>query len=438
MPVGVFQVNPGMPAEVFQINNLFGYQELLKLVPVEEALSRALPLVEQVPVEEVPLAAGWQRVLAEDVTASASLPGFARSTVDGFAVRAADTFGAAEGAPALLRLAGQIQMGQEVTASIRPGEAMAIPTGGMMPAGADAVIMVEHATAIDAQTLETSRRVAPLENVIGPDEDLREGELVLSRGRILRAQDLGVLAAVGRPAVRVYRRPRVGILSTGDEVVDPASPVHPGQVRDANGYALIGLVQAAGCEPVFRGVVPDELPVLRARAAELFAACDALLISGGSSVGTRDHTRQVIDELGKPGVLVHGLAIRPGKPTILGVAGGKPAIGLPGHPVSAMVVFDILARPLLERMSGLAPGEQAVTQAEAVLARNVASTAGREDYIRVKLVEREGALWAEPILGKSGLITTLVRAGGLLRIPAEKDGFQAGERVTVRLFGSVW
>lgn len=155
-------------------------------------------------------------------------------------------------------------------------------------------------------------------------------------------------------------------------------------------------------------------------------------------MGTRDHTRRIIDELGKPGVLVHGLAIRPGKPTILGMADGKLAIGLPGHPVSAMVVFDILVRPLLERMSGLSPGERAITQVEATLARNVASTAGREDYIRVRLVEREGALWAEPILGKSGLITTLVRASGLLRIPAEKDGFQAGERVAVRLFGSVW
>ncbi len=423
---------------MFQIGNLFGYQELPALITVKDALARAMPLVEPLPVEEIPLLAGWQRVLAEDVIASADLPGFARSTVDGFAVRAADTFGASEGAPAMFRLAGQIQMGQEVTAKIGPGEAMAIPTGGMMPAGADAVVMVEHATLIDAQSLETSRRAAPLENVIGPDEDLRRGELILPRGRIIRAQDLGVLAAVGRAFVRVFRRPRVGILSTGDEVVGPDSPVHPGQVRDANGYAVIGLVQAAGCEPVFGGIVPDELPLLRARAAELFAGCDALLISGGSSVGTRDHTRRIIDELGKPGVLVHGLAIRPGKPTILGMADGKLAIGLPGHPVSAMVVFDILVRPLLERMSGLSPGERAITQVEATLARNVASTAGREDYIRVRLVEREGALWAEPILGKSGLITTLVRASGLLRIPAEKDGFQAGERVAVRLFGSVW
>ena len=381
--------------------------------------------------EMVPTAEALGRVTAGPVRSPISLPAFPRSTVDGYAVRAADTVGASEGLPAYLTIVGEVPMGQRATLTVGRGQAAIVHTGGMIPEGADAVVMVERTHRLDERTVEVLRAVAVGENVIQVGEDVQAGEEILPAGHRLRPQDVGGLLGVGITQVTVARRPVVAIIATGDEVVPPDREPGPGQVRDINSYTAEAMVRRAGGIPRLMGIVPDDFETLLERARQGLAQADMLVLSAGSSVSVRDMTSEVINRLGAPGVLVHGLSIRPGKPTILALCDGKPVFGLPGNPVSAMVAFELVVTPALWRLQGTTPPEK--RRVKARLLRNLSSVAGREDYVQVRLVEREGEPWADPIFGKSNLIFTLVRADGVVQVPLDATGILAGEEVEVVL-----
>jgi molybdopterin molybdotransferase len=408
--------------------------ELFQVTTVAEATQRLLACVAPLGrVERVALHEALDRITAEELRSQVDLPAFARSTMDGFAVRAADTYGASEGLPACLTVCGEVPMGRAAELEVRVGEAARVHTGGMIPPGADAVVMVEHTQLLDERAIEVVRPVAVGENLIPAGEDLRAGDRLFAPGHRLRPQDVGALAGVGLTEVPVAARPRVAILATGDEVVPPERAIAPGQVRDINTYTIAALTRRAGGEPVPCGIAPDDAGALGRMARAALGVCDLLVISAGSSVSTRDMTAQVIGGLGRPGVLVHGVAMHPGKPTILALAGGKPVFGLPGNPVSTIVAFELFARLTLLRLLGCEE-PPAAREVQALLARNVASHPGVEDFVPVRLEQRVGALWADPVFGKSNLITTMVHADGLLRVPLDHAGIYAGEMVTVQLF----
>jgi len=323
-------------------------------------------------------------------------------------------------------------MGAGAEAAVTIGETVRIATGGMLPDGADAVVMVENTQAVDARTIEVVRPVAPGENVLRVGEDIAERATVLPRGHALRPQDVGGLAALGITHVAVARRLRVAIVSSGDELVAPDEEPRPGQIRDINTYTLAALVERAGHEPVPTGIVPDVYEELEAAARRALDTSDVVILSAGSSVSTRDMTAQAIGALGKPGVLVHGVSLRPGKPTILAVADGKPVFGLPGNPVSCMVTFDLFVAPTLARLSGAMVAPRRLVGAR--LAHNIPSAAGREDYVQVSLEERDGEQWAVPVFGKSNLIYTLVRSDGMVKVELDQGGLRAGDLVSVILF----
>ncbi len=388
--------------------------------------------------KEVDLSAAVSRVLAKAVAAPEDVPGFLRASMDGYAVAARDTFGASVGAPQYLEIKGEVAMGAAPARHVAPGEALRVPTGGMLPAGADAVVMVEYTAEHPDKTLEVRRAVAPGENVLQPGEDVRSGEPLFAAGTRLRPQDIGLLAALGITRLAVYQRPRVTILSSGDEIVPIDRRPGPGQVRDANAYLAAAQVQEWGGRPLIEGIIADDFAALRAALAAAVSEADLILISGGSSVGVRDLTLAAIQDLPGAEVLVHGVAIRPGKPTILaavGETGAKPLLGLPGHPASAAVVMEVLGRPLLEHLAGLKARAAWGRTVAASLSRNLAGASGREDYVRVRLRPGDGALWADPVLGPSGLISPLVRSDGLVMIPLGVEGLFKGEQVEVRLFG---
>jgi molybdopterin molybdotransferase len=382
--------------------------------------------------ERIATADALGRALAETVTAPFDLPEFQRSTVDGYAVNAADTYGASPGLPAFLTVVGEVPMGQAATVVVGVGEAAIVHTGGMLPSGANAVVMIEQTQRVDAANIEVMQPVAEGQNIIQVGEDVRRGDTVMAAGHRLRAQDIGGLLALGITEIAVAARPRVGIVSTGDEVVPPDQPVRPGQVRDINSYTLAALAEEAGGAPVRYGIIPDDRQALADAAARAHAESDIVIFSAGSSVSYRDMTAEVIAELGAPGVLVHGVSVKPGKPTILAVCAGKSVFGLPGNPVSAMVIFDLFITPTIAALLGAAPPPRQHVPAR--LARNIASDTGREDYVQVRLEEREGELWAVPVLGKSNLIYTLIHADGALQVPMDSGGIRAGAWVTVTLF----
>lgn len=381
--------------------------------------------------EPIATAAALDRVLAETVLSPQDLPDFERSTVDGYAVNAPDTYGATPTLPAFLTVAGEVPMGQASPLALGMGEAALVHTGGMIPQGANAVVMVENTQRVDDQSIEVMKPVAEGENVIQVGEDVRRGQPVLAPGRQLRPQDLGGLLALGITEVTVAVPPRVAILSTGDEVVPPDHSPAPGQIRDINSYALTALTTRAGGLPLQYGIIPDERAALETAARRAFAEADIVVLSAGSSVSYRDMSVDVIAGLGQPGVLVHGVSVRPGKPTILALCDGKPVFGLPGNPVSAMVIFDLFVTPTIGALLGLVRPLQ--PQVPARLTRNVASTTGREDYVQVRLEQRADGLWATPIFGKSNLIYTLVNADGTIKVPLDSNGIAAGEWVTVVL-----
>jgi molybdopterin molybdotransferase len=384
-------------------------------------------------VEEIETTEALDRVTAAPVVAPYPLPPFTRSTVDGYAVRAADTFGANDSLPAYLTVIGEVPMGAAAELTLAVGQCAIIHTGGMLPAGADAVVMVEHTQNARLGELEVLRAVAPGENVLKVGEDVTQGMEVIPAGTRLRPAEIGGLMALGFTRARVARRPRVGILSSGDEVISPDEELGPGQVRDVNSYSLGALVQQAGGFPVRYGIFADRAEALRAGAGRALAECDIVIITAGSSASSRDLTAEVINSLGEPGVLVHGVDVRPGKPTILAICAGKPVIGLPGNPVSALVIASLFVVPVLHVSLGLRTARPAA-RVSARLTNNLPSQAGREDWVPVRLLDTSQGHHAEPVFGKSNLIFTLARADGLVRIPPAANGLEAGQWVDVYLF----
>jgi molybdopterin molybdotransferase len=381
--------------------------------------------------EAVPLAAALRRVPATPVAAPHSLPGFARSTVDGYAVRAADTYGVSEGLPGYLTVIGTVRMGSEPDTAVTPGTAVGMPTGGVIPPGADAVVMVEYTAEAMPGTIEVVRPVAPGEGIVRADEDARPGDAIVPGGRPLRPQDLGMLAAAGLTTVTVHEKPVVTIFSTGDEVVPPEeTELKPGQVRDATASALAALVTDAGGEPAYGGIVPDDPGALERALRSALPASDLLVISAGSSVGARDETANAVARLGPPGIWCHGLAIKPGKPTLLAECGDVPVIGLPGNPRSALVVFRLIGMPLVRLVGGCeVPPPEASTCAR--LSRDLASATGRLDIVQVTV----NAGVAAPVFGLSALLSVLTQADGYIVIPEEATGLDAGTEVSVILYG---
>ena len=386
--------------------------------------------------EIVPLGQLLHRVLATDVAAHEDLPLVDRSCMDGFAVRARDVFGASEANPAYLEQMAELSINEQPTFTLGPGQCAAIVTGGTLPQGADAVIMVEHTAALGAGTIEFRKSTAPADHVMLRGEDAQAGHTALSAGTVLRPQEIGLLAALGYEQASVHSQPRVGILSTGDELVPVAETPRPGQVRDVNSHTLAALVRTAGGIPTLYGLVRDEEQALQDALARAVSENDVVLISGGSSVGLRDLTQGAIEALPDSKILAHGVAISPGKPTILARVGPKPVFGLPGQVTSAQVVMLTFGCPLLRHLAGdpaaFDPTRRRTRSAR--LARNVHSKPGREDYLRVRLEHTSpDDITAIPLLGKSGLLGTLVQAQGLVRIPADSEGLEAGAAVDVWL-----
>ena len=437
MPCGIPRALPTPQARVPSVGTKrIVMAHFLTLTPVDDVLAHIAEYA-PLPTQRVPLHDAFSRVLAEPFHAPEDLPGFTRSTMDGFAVRAKDVFGASEGLPALLQYMGECPMGETPSISLEPGQTARIWTGGMLPAGADAVVMLEYAREPGSGLIELTRPVAPGENVITPTEDAAKGALLLSAGRKLRSQELGLLAALGQEEVAVYSRPKVAIISTGDEVIPVSETPRPGQVRNVNSATLSALALGCGAEVRSFGLVGDNPALLEQRVAEAFAWADVLLLSGGSSAGQRDHTLAVLQSLPGATLFAHGVAISPGKPLIVYRAGNKALWGLPGHAASALVCAQVFIRPLLHTMQGLAQQDHfALHTMQATLTRPVPSAQGRRDYIRVALsppTEPGGLMQARPIRGKSGLITTLVQADALVVCHESEEGLRAGQVVPIWL-----
>ncbi|MFA5354638.1 MAG: gephyrin-like molybdotransferase Glp [Thermodesulfovibrionales bacterium] len=398
------------------------------------ALERVLSVINcNLSVERADIDNAFGRVIASDITSSEDLPAFSRSTVDGYAVISQDSFGAKETSPAYLTVPHEILMGIEPEFLLTRGNVAKIPTGGMLPQGADAVVMLEHCQEVSETMVEVMRSVAPGENVIRKGEDIRAGQRLLTKGQRLRPQEIGALAGIGVTEVDLFKRPVISIISTGDEIVPPSSPMGLGQVRDINSYTLAGLIRESGAIPRKWGIFSDDYAVIRGVVEQAWKETDMVLITGGTSAGVKDMTARIINDLGAPGVLFHGVSMKPGKPMIGGVVEGRPLMGLPGHPAAVVVCFNVFIRPIIEKLSGVSrKGLPKVIPAR--MSKGVSSSAGREDHIRVSLEQGEGGLSAVPVLGKSGLIATLVKAEGIVIIPPERPGLDPGEEVLVHLF----
>jgi molybdopterin molybdotransferase len=403
-------------------------------VQTPDELYKKLDRFKPLSFEKVETEDSLHRVLDEDIISPINLPEFPRSTVDGFALKAKDTFGVSEKNPAILRLVGEIPMGQISNIEVNEGEAVKVATGGMVPTGADSVQMIEFTENIDSHMLHVFKTLSPLENVIQIGEDVKAGETVLHKGHLIRPQDIGLMAGIGKTDVFVFLRPRVAIISSGDEIVPIENVPSPGEIRDINRYTIVSMVKEIGGIPIFLGIAKDRFNDLKEKIELGLRESDMVVITGGSSVGTLDLTGEVLQTFPRTEILAHGVSIRPGKPTLLADIDGKPFLGLPGHPVSAMVIFHFFGKPILKILSGLSREviwHQIKVKARA--SRNIPSVPGREDYVRVNLEEKDGTLWAHPIFGKSGAISNLVHANGLIRIGINEEGLEEGEEAEVIL-----
>ncbi|RMG00668.1 MAG: molybdopterin molybdenumtransferase MoeA [Nitrospirae bacterium] len=417
------------------MKDVLGRGELLPVKEAEEMLL-SLPFA-PTGTEIVSLENAYGRILCEDIFSREELPGFDRSTMDGYAVRSSDTFGATETTPQYLKIRGEVLMGKVPEFEILPGEAAKIPTGGMLPAGADSVIMLEDTNMVSPTLVEVFSAVGPGENIIRRDEDLKRGELILKKGSKLRPQDVAALGGMGITRIPVFKKPVVTLISTGDEILPSDKPIQLGKVRDVNSHNLYGLVLEHGGIPVRAGILRDDFELIRDTVLKAIDASEVVLITGGSSAGTRDYIERVLESIEGSKILFHGVSIKPGKPLLVSVVEDRKIVyGLPGHPAAVSVSFLRFVRPVLRRFTGeVTPDvKEHSRRIRAFLSENISSLSGREDNVRVRLHREDGRFIATPVLGKSGLIMTLVRADGLIRIPPEKTGLYEGEEVVVELF----
>jgi molybdopterin molybdotransferase len=400
-----------------------------------KTLEEVFSLVQEFPAkdcETIDVGNACSRILAADLTAPRDMPGFRRATMDGYAVHAASSYGASESSPAWLEIVGTVSMGKVPDFDLVSGQAARISTGGMLPRGADAVVMVEHTEAVDDSSVEIYKSVAPLQHVIDASEDFAKNHIVLSSGTFLRPQEVGLAAGLGFSELLVYQRPRVGIISSGDEIIPISQEPGPGKIRDINSYTLAGFVEQAHALAIRYGIVKDDPETLKKTCEKALAETDMVLISGGSSVGTRDYTLDVLSSLPDTQILVHGMSISPGKPTILARSGNKPIWGIPGQVVSAMVVLKIVVIPFLNQLRGFKKPVKQI-RIPARLTRNVSSAQGRRDFLRVVLENDQGRMLARPVLGKSGLIRTMIHADGLLEIGENVEGLEKDTMVDIIL-----
>jgi molybdopterin molybdotransferase len=407
------------------------------LIPVNEALHILLGHLEGIKTATtcIPLTEAFDRILAEAVISTEDLPAQARSTMDGYAVRAADTFGASESMPCYLNITGEVQMGAAPTGEVTKGCCYKIPTGGLLPHGADSVVMLEHTVPVDETMIEIIKGVGAGTNLIQRGEDIAKGQQALPAGHLLRPQDIGLLAGLGIAEVRVTRQVRVGILSTGDEIIAHTEKPNPGQIRNINAIALAGLSRRAGAVYCDYGIVSDKMDIFLPAIKKAVKENDIVLFSGGSSVGVRDLGEQVVEALGPPGILVHGVTLKPGKPVLIGLSGNTPVFGLPGHPVSALVCFDFFVKPAIQQLSGqINRQDLPAPYVMANLARNINSAPGRRDVVRVKMVKKDQAWVAVPVLGKSGSISTLSHSDGYFLIDEDSQGVTENSVIKVYLF----
>jgi len=400
---------------------------MLQVIPLEKGRERLTSeaALRTVCAERAELNRAAGRVLAEDIVAGEDLPAFSRASVDGWAVVAADTFGVSASLPALLRLAGEVKMGEHASFALQPGTCAAVWTGGELPRGADAMVMLEEAETLSGGIVAVETSTVPGRHIVFRGDDTRRGTVVFSKGKRLSPRDIGVLAALGVSKIPVAKRPRVCVLSTGDELVDPSETPVGAQIRDCNGPMLTAACERAGAEVLLCSRVPDDETELLERMRSLAEYCDLLLLSGGSSAGEKDAGVRCLGALGE--VFFHGLAVKPGKPVFAGKIGGSLVIGLPGHPAAACLMFCELVLPLLAALQGEIHWQRTLP---ARLAAAVPSNHGREELVPVLLAGEE----ANPLISKSGLIAALARADGYIRIPRDTEGLLTGARVDVILF----
>ncbi|MEN1759714.1 gephyrin-like molybdotransferase Glp [Anoxynatronum sibiricum] len=407
--------------------------ELLKTKSVTEVQQIIAQLCSHLKLETevIALSESLHRIVAVPITSPHDVPAFHRSTVDGYAVKSQDTFGASESIPAILTCIGEITMGTQAQLKIADGQCAYVPTGGMLPEGSDAVVMVEYVEQLDETTWLIQQAVSPGANVLRRGEDLSLGEVLFQPGHRLRPQDIGLLAGMGFNKVPVYNPLKAAVISTGDELIAPGDPLEPGKIIDMNTYSLAAALREDGLEVTNTEVVKDDLKQLQHTIARLMKAADVILISGGSSMGVHDITKDAIDGMGKPGVVVHGMAVKPGKPTLVGMVEDTLMIGLPGQPVSALVVYHLLMKPLLKYLwgqQGITPG---VT---GELTVNIPSAPGREHYVMVRVTEENGRRFVSPQHGKSGMLSMMGYSHGMIKLDVNQEGLQKGDRVEVLLF----
>ena len=411
-----------------------GFKEATKIDEARRIFYEALPAT-SLPSESVPVHRLLNRILAEDVRAETSVPSFAKSAMDGYAVVAEDTFGASPTNPSLLKLIGESKIGESPRIVLQRGETVAIATGAPVPQGANAVVMVENTKRLDTGDAEIYSPVAPGENVSQVGEDVKQGTVVLERGRKLKPPDLGLLVALGRRTVSVVRRPKVGVLSTGNELSDTGRTA-TGKIADVNRPVLIAMVEDCGGMPVDLGIARDDAEQISRKLKQGLKATDLVLVTAGTSVGKGDLVPDIINALGKPGMLVHGIAMRPSLPTGLAVVDGKPVVSLPGFPVSAMFAFSTFVQPLILKMLGTEPDPQPKIKAKST--KRIVGVPGFRTFVRVLVREEEGKLFAEPFRTPgSGILTTLTRANGIVVVPENIEGFDEGAEVEVQLFRPV-
>ncbi len=381
--------------------------------------------------EEVSLVQAQGRVLSDDVVSDINVPEFDRSTVDGYAIQVEDSHGATESIPSILEVLGEVLMGETPNYEVKTGQAVYVPTGGMMPMGATGMIMIENTEKMDQETVLLFKPISKGENMVFKGEDIKTGQVALQAGRRIGPNEIGVLASLGIKRVKVIKRPQVYILSTGDEVIDLDEELQMGKIRDINSYALSAMIKEMGAEVAGREIVKDNYELLMSGVKNALKEADIVLLSGGSSVGTRDYTHKVITDLKGKGVLAHGLSIKPGKPTIIGDGQGKLIVGLPGHPVSSIVVFKAIVQPYIQSLLK-APSHSRMV--EAITTHNFPSSPGKETYHMVTLKEEDGKILATPSFGKSGMITLLSRSNGYIVIAEHEEGIDKGETREVYLF----
>jgi len=403
------------------------FRELVSIDKAKELLfSKFKPKVE---VEEIPLLEAYGRILAEDIYAKIDVPPFDRAVMDGFAVKAEDTFDAMEDNPVRLKLIGCVSAGEMPAVEVEKGTAVEISTGAVVPKGANAVVMVEHTTTKNGYVY-VYKPVAPMQNIASAGSDIMAGELLVRKGTVITAREIGLLSAVGVDKVKVFKKPKVAVISTGNEIVEIGKELEAGKIYDINLYTLSAKVLECGCIPIPLGIAKDSYEDLKAKIEEGLKRADVVITSGGTSAGLGDMVYRVFEEFGE--VIVHGVAVKPGKPTVIAVAGDKVLFGLPGYPVSALMIFEVLVAPLLREMAGL--GSVKPNVVKAVLPVKVYSEIGRREFRPVALVKADGFI-AYPFTEYSGAISTLAKADGFIEIPENKVFLEEGEVVEVTLFG---